>query len=187
MKKINHILNKNFVIYAKKNLLQILIIAVKIFYQLSRAKDHCHYTGKYRSAAHNICNLRYKILKEIPAVFHSSSADGYHFIIKELAKEFDGRFQCLGENTEKYITFSVPIKRELDNGKTYTYKLKFIDSFKFMSTSLSSLLNNLSDGLYNDKCKDCKSCLDYILARDNRLIFKCLKYNKNHNKEFNNM
>ena len=54
-----------------------------------------------------------------------------------------------------------------------------------MSTSLSSHVNNLSDGLYNDKCTDCKSCLEYISAKDNQLIFNCLKCNNNHNKEFN--
>ena len=48
----------------------------------------------------------------------------YHFIIKELAKEFEGQFECFTENAEKYITFSVPIKKELDNDKTITYKLK---------------------------------------------------------------
>ena len=75
-----------------------------------KVTDHCHYTGKYRGAAHNICNLRYKIPKEIPVVFHNGSTYDYHFIIKELAKEFECNFECLGENTEKYITFSVPIK-----------------------------------------------------------------------------
>ena len=50
-----------------------------------------------------------------------------------------------------------------------------------MSNSLSSLLKNLSDGLYNDKC----TCLEYISAKDNQLIFKCLKHNKNHNKNLN--
>ena len=59
--------------------------------------------GKYRGAAHNICNLRYKIPKEIPVVFHNGSTHDYHFIIKELVKEFNGNFECLGENTEKYI------------------------------------------------------------------------------------
>ena len=54
-----------------------------------------------------------------------------------------GQFECLGENSEKYITFSVPIKKELDNGKTVTYKLKFIDSFRFMSTLMSKLVDNL--------------------------------------------
>ena len=54
-----------------------------------------------------------------------------------------------------------------------------------MSTSLSSLVNNLSDVLYNDECTNCKSCHEYISAKDNQLIFNCLKCNKNYNKEFN--
>ena len=57
-----------------------------------KVRDHCHYTGKYRGAAHNICNLRYKIPKEIPLVFHNGSVYDYHFIIKKLVKEFDGNF-----------------------------------------------------------------------------------------------
>ena len=65
-----------------------------------KVKDRCHYTGKYRGVAHNICNLRYKIPKEIPIVFHNGSTYDYHFIINELVKEFDGNFECLGENTE---------------------------------------------------------------------------------------
>ena len=65
------------------------------------------------------------------------------------------------------------------------YKLKFIDSFTFKSTSLSNLTDNLSEKVHSDKCKDCKSCLDYMLIKDNQLIFKCLKCNKNHNKDFN--
>ena len=77
-----------------------------------KVRDHCHYTGKYRGAAHDICNLRYKIPKEVQLVFHNGSAYDYHFTIKELAEEFEGEFECLGENTEKYITFSVPIKKE---------------------------------------------------------------------------
>ena len=76
-----------------------------------KVKDHCHYTGKCRGAAHNICNLRYKVPKEIPVVFHNGSTYDYHFIIKELVNEFDGNFDCLGEHTEKYITFSVPLKK----------------------------------------------------------------------------
>ena len=63
-----------------------------------KVRDHCHYTGKYRGAAHNICNLRYKVPKEVPVVFHNGSTYDYDFIIKELVKEFDGNFECLGEN-----------------------------------------------------------------------------------------
>ena len=61
-----------------------------------KVRDHCHYTGKYRGAAHNVCNLRYKVPKEIPIVFHNGSTYDYHFIIKELFKEFKGTFECLG-------------------------------------------------------------------------------------------
>ena len=61
-----------------------------------KVKDHCHYTGKYRDAAHDICNLRYKTSKEIPVVFHNGSTYDYHFIIKELAEESEGEFECLG-------------------------------------------------------------------------------------------
>ena len=66
---------------------------------------------KFRAAAHSICNLRYKIPKEIPVVFQNGSTYDYHFIVNQLAKEFDGQLECFGENTEKYITFSAPIKK----------------------------------------------------------------------------
>ena len=129
--------------------------------------------------------MQFKIPKEIPVVFHNGSTYDNHFIIKRLAKEFDGQFECLGENTEKYITFSVPIKKELDNSKTITYKLKFIDSFRFMSTSLSSLVDNLSDGFHCNKCIDCKSSLDYMITREDQLIFRCFECKKNYQKKIN--
>ena len=128
-----------------------------------KVRDHCYYTGKYRGVAHNICNLRYKVPKEIPIVFHNGSIYDYHFIIKELVKEFEGNFECLGENTEKYITFSVPIKKKIENKDLeITYKIKFIDSYRFMASSLSKLVDNLSEGIHNNKCSDCGSNLDYI-------------------------
>ena len=77
-----------------------------------KVKDHCHYTCKYRGAAHNICNLRYKAPKEIPIVFHNGSTYDYHFIIKELVKEFEGNFECLGENTEKIYYIFGTIKEK---------------------------------------------------------------------------
>ena len=72
-------------------------------------------------------------------MFRNGSTYDYKIIIKKIAKEFEGQFENLAENTEKYIAFSVPIKKELDNGKTIAYKLKFINSFRFMSASLSKL------------------------------------------------
>ena len=64
-------------------------------------------------------------------------------------------------------------------------KTKFIGSFRFMSSSLLSLAGNLSEGLHNYKCANCKSCLDYISNKDNQLIFKCRECSKNHKKHFN--
>ena len=51
-----------------------------------KVRDHCHYTGKFRGAAYNICNLRYKTPKEITIVFHNGSTYDYHFIINQLTK-----------------------------------------------------------------------------------------------------
>ena len=70
-------------------------------------------TGKFREAAHSICNLCYKVPKKIPILIHNRSTYDDHFIIKKLPKEFKGKFECLGENTERYIIFLVPIKKEI--------------------------------------------------------------------------
>ena len=78
-----------------------------------KVRDHCHFTSKYRGAAHGICYLRFNIPNKIPVVFQNWSNYDYHFIIKESAKEFEGQFECCGENTEKYKTFSVPIENEV--------------------------------------------------------------------------
>ena len=151
-----------------------------------KVRDHCHYTGKYRGAAHNICNLRYKVPREIPVVFHNGSIYDYHFIIKELVKEFDGNFECLGENTEKYIIFSTSIKKKIENKDIeITYKIKFIDSYRFMSSSLSKLIDNLSEGLHKIKCLDCESCLDYMKTKNEKLILKCFNCKQNYEKDFN--
>ena len=135
-KKNCHICGKEF--YTDKN-------NEKEFKLKQKVRDHDHYTGKYRGAAHSNCNLRYKIPREIPVIFHNGSTYDYNFIINKLAKEFKVNFDCLRENTEKYITFLVPIKKDLDNGKTIIYKLKFIDSYRFMQESLSILVDNLSE------------------------------------------
>ena len=96
-------------------------------------------------------------------------------------------------NTEKYITFLVPIQKEIirkdkyDNDKITktSYKIKFMYSFRFMSTSLSNLVDNLSEGLHSDKCTDCKLDFDYMSIKDNQLIFRCFRSKKNYEKDFN--
>ena len=148
-----------------------------------KVRDHCHYSGKYRGAAHNICNLRYKIPKEIPIIFHNGSTYDYYFIKRELVKELEGNFECLGENTEKYITFSVPIKKRIENkDMEITYKIKFIDSFRFMATSLSKLVDNLTEGIHIDNWINCKSDISYMKVIDETLIFRCFNCKRNYKK-----
>ena len=172
-------MSKKLVIYAKKE----FDTSNKKHYKV---RDQCHYTGKYRGAAHNICNLRYKIPKEIPVVFHNGSIYDYHFIIKELAKEFHGNFECLGENTEKYITFSVPIKKKIENKNIeITYKIKFTDSYRFMAMPLSKLADNLSEGIHNNKCSDCGFNLDYIKNKNEKLILECYNCKQRYRTKFN--
>ena len=79
-------------------------------------KDHCHYTEKFRGAAHSKCNLNYKVPKDILITIHNASYD-IHFIINQLAEEFKGKLNCIEENMEKYITLSAPIKKKCDDGK----------------------------------------------------------------------
>ena len=54
-----------------------------------------------------------------------------------------------------------------------------------MSTSLSILVNNLSEGFHNDKCINCKSCLAYITTKDEQLIFRCFRCKKSYERDFN--
>ena len=154
-----------------------------------KVRDHCHYTGKYGGAAHNVCNLKYNVPKEIPIVFHNGSTYDYHFIIKELVKEFEGNFDCLGENTEKYITFSVPLIKKIENKNLeITYKIIYIDSFRFMSSSLSKLVDNLFEGIHNNKCSDCKSNLDYLKCTKNeKLILECYNCKQRYRMKFNKL
>ena len=98
-----------------------------------KVKDHCYYTGKFRGAAHSKCNLNYKVPKDIPVIIHNATYDT-HFIINQVAMEFKGGINCIGDNMENYISFSVSIKKECDSAKIITYNLKFIGSFRFIST-----------------------------------------------------
>ena len=149
-----------------------------------KVKDHCHYTGKFKGAAHSKCNSNYKvnatqtikfqIIKDIPIIIHNAS-DDTHFIINQLAEEFKDELNCIGGNMEKYITFSVPIKKECDDGKTIAYKLlKFIDSFRFMSTSLSELVDSISGKFNsiecklcteNNRCEDCEKIIERLIKK----------------------
>ena len=95
-----------------------------------KIRDHCHYKGEYRGAVHSICDLKYSVPKKSPIVFHNGPNYDHHFIKKELAEEFKKQFTCIGENTEKQITFTVPIEKEVTiidkNGEEITKNIYYI-------------------------------------------------------------
>ena len=119
-----------------------------------KVKDHCHYTGRFRGASHNSCNLKYKKPKFIPVVFHNLSGYDSHLFIKNLGFT-DGNIDCIPNNDEKYISFTKnTVTDSYTNRKGETkpikHKIRFINSFKFMSASLDSLVNNLPDDAFNN-------------------------------------
>ena len=134
-----------------------------------KVRDHCHYTGLYRGAAHNNCNLKYKIPKHIPIVFHNLSGYDAHLFIRQLGEKFQAEdIGVIAENKEKYISFNVKIDVQLEmDGKPVTKKieLRFIDSFRFMASSLDSLAKNLTD----DQCKN----LRWLYKEDD--VFKLMR------------
>ena len=115
-----------------------------------KVRDHSHYSGIYRGAAHSRCNLQYKIPSYIPVVFHNLAGYDAHMFIKELAKH-GSKMGVIAKNTEDYISFSINVEvdKYIDNNgeeKPKEITLRFIDSIKFMSSSLDSLVNNLAHG-----------------------------------------
>ena len=113
-----------------------------------RVRDHCHFTGEYRGAAHNKCNLMCKKPRILPVILHNLQGYDAHLFIKQLAK-IDGDLSCIPSTEEKYISFSKTIKvGEYNhiNGDIIpiNFEIRFIDSFKFMQTSLANLVSNLN-------------------------------------------
>ena len=113
-----------------------------------RVRDHCHLTGKFRGAAHNGCNINYKIPKFFPVIFHNLSGYDSHLFIKNLGTT-GGNISCIPNNEEKYMSFTKQIIVDTFNkdGKDIDVKrdIRFIDSFKFMACGLSSLVDNLDE------------------------------------------
>ena len=114
-----------------------------------RVRDHCHYTGCYRGAAHNSCNLKYRKPESVPVFFHNLTGYDSHLFIKKLGSSNKKEtIECIPNNEEKYITFTKTIitgqyTNKKGEEKNKTFNIVFKDSLKFMSSSLGALVNNL--------------------------------------------
>ena len=116
--------------------------------KILKVRDHCHFTGEYRGAAHNECNLKCKKTLIFPVIFHNLQGYDSHLFIKQLAK-VSGELTCIPSTEEKYISFSKKIM--VDNyyskkmGKPFpkNFEIRFIDSFKFLQASLADLVKHL--------------------------------------------
>ena len=122
-----------------------------------KVRDHCHFTGQYRGAAHNKCNLMCKKPKILPVIFHNLQGYDAHLFIKQLAR-LEGDLNCIPSTEEKYISFSKSIKvggyycLKLGKMCPINFEIRFLDSFKFLQTSLRNLVSNLSpDDFCNTK------------------------------------
>ena len=119
-----------------------------------KVKDHCHFTGRYRGAAHNECNLKYRKPNFTPVAFHNLSGYDSHLFIKNLGFTA-GNIDCIPNNEERYISFTKNIEvgsytNKKGDTKPKYHKIRFIDSFKFMAVSLDSLVNNLPETAFNN-------------------------------------
>ena len=121
-----------------------------------KVRDHCHFTGRYRGAAHNLCNLKHRKANFTPVVFHNLSGYDSHLFIKNLGFS-EGNIDCIPNNKERYISFTqihvgsyTKVVKNEEETKPLHHQIRFIDSFKFMATSVDKLVNSLSRDAFNN-------------------------------------
>lgn len=116
--------------------------------QEAKVKDHCHLTGQYRGPSHSTCNLNFKLPNFIPVFFHNLTNYDSHLFIKQLSLNGED-IDVIAKTKEKYITFSKHIhvgnsvNAEGKEVRKYI-KLRFVDSLRFLPTSLEKLAKTLS-------------------------------------------
>ncbi|XP_033744078.1 uncharacterized protein LOC117329956 [Pecten maximus] len=106
-----------------------------------RVRDHCHLTGKFRGAAHDYCNLKYKYPQYVPVIVHNLRGYDSHLICQSIGLFKDQDINCIPNNAEKYISYSLG-------------NLRFIDSFQFMPNSLETLTGNLAETSFKQFSKE---------------------------------
>lgn len=98
-----------------------------------KVRDHCHFTGKYRGAAHNTCNLKHRLPRFVPVYFHNLEGYDAHLFVRNLATT-EGEIRCILNTEENYISFSKKIKvgeyedKRTKRMKSISQDLRFVDS-----------------------------------------------------------
>uniref|UniRef100_A0A2S2NB19 DNA-directed DNA polymerase n=1 Tax=Schizaphis graminum TaxID=13262 RepID=A0A2S2NB19_SCHGA len=99
-----------------------------------KVADHCHLSGKFRQTLCNTCNLKLQTPNFVPCFFHNLSNYDAHFIVTELG--YDSKtISVIPNSEEKFISFSKYISN--------TFTIRFVDTLRFMASSLSTLASNL--------------------------------------------
>ena len=98
----------------------------------NKVRYHCHVSGKYRGARHWSCNVKIKMTKKVPVIFHNLEGYGSHLIFQELIK-FNVKISVIANGLEKYRDFTI------------NKNIVFIDSMQFMKSSLDLLVKNLGN------------------------------------------
>ena len=109
--------------------------------QILKVRDHCHFTGEYRGAAHNQCNLKCKKPLILPVIFHNLQGYDSHLFIKQLAN-VSGDLSCIPSTEEKYISFSKTLKLVKTFPERWENHFQLIS--KFDSLILSTFFKRLS-------------------------------------------
>ena len=112
--------------------------------EVFKIRHHCNVTEKYNGDAHRDCYISVSLNCEIPIVFHNLKNYHAHFITQELGK-FDFKINVIPNGLEKYTKFSL------------NSKLLFFDSFKFISSSLNSLVKYLGENDFKRSSQEFES------------------------------
>ncbi|CAH3171136.1 unnamed protein product [Porites lobata] len=134
-----------------------------------KVRDHCHFTGQYRGAAHNKCKFMCKKPRILPVIFHNLQGYDAHLFIKHLAR-LEGNLNCIPSTEEKYISFSKSIK--VGEYEDYTgltlpinFEIRFLDSFNFLQTSLANLVSNLQPDDFHNTKREFKKNVDLLTRK----------------------
>ena len=128
------------------------------FTKTNKCRHHDHITGNYISSLCNKCNLKFQYRKFLPVYIHNLKNYDGHFIVNAMAKygfKYDDEqiITAIPNNEERYISFSKKVKvgeyKEKDEIKPIFFEIRFLDTFAFMGTSLSNLVDNLKKNINN--------------------------------------